>query len=185
MGNRGILHNDNQELTKRWNHRNWVYCLTDFKDRKRALMRPHTYTELFFLDEATALAAGHRPCGECQRTRYGEFKALIGQVQKAKLGPADMDRVLNGERLTSGRRNRRQKQFSTFFKNLPDSTMVSFGGSAHLKSGGRLLKWSASGYRSATEIGGHTVVDVLTPAVTVEVLRLGFEPALHPTTKKL
>ncbi len=185
MGNRGILHNERQELTKGWAHRNWVYCLTDFKNRKRALMQPNAYTELFFLDEATALAAGHRPCGECQRSRYREFKGLMEQTQRAKLGPADMDRLLNSDRLTSDRRNRRQRRFTTFFKNLPDSTMISFDGAAHLKSGGRLLKWSTSGYRVATEIGGHVVVDVLTPAATVEVLQLGFKPTLHPSSGRL
>jgi hypothetical protein len=185
MGNRGILHNDNQELTKRWNHRNWVYCLLDFKGRKRSLMQPHAYTELFFLDEATALTAGHRPCGECQRPRYREFKAVMAETQQRGMGPADMDQQLNRDRLTSGRRNRSQRQFSTFFKNLPDFTMVSFNGSAHLKSSNRLLEWSSAGYKSAIEIGGHTVVDVLTPAVTVEVFRLGFTPSLHPSARRL
>lgn len=185
MGNRGILHNDSQELTRSWGHRNWVYCLTDFRNRKRALMQPNAYTELFFLDEVTALAAGHRPCGECQRGRYREFQGLMEQAHGAKLVPSDMDRLLNKDRLTSGRRNRRQRRFSTFFKNLPSATMVLFDGGAHLKSGRRLLEWSPSGYRASREIGGHVVVDVLTPAITVEMLRLGFEPEIHPSSRRL
>ncbi|MBT4289856.1 MAG: hypothetical protein HOD92_21225 [Deltaproteobacteria bacterium] len=67
LGNRGILHNENRQVVKNHQHQNWVTCLLEFKERKRELMSPHHYTELFFLDEATALSAGHRPCGECTR----------------------------------------------------------------------------------------------------------------------
>ena len=75
MGNRGVLHDNQRRLTdKRWTHQHWIICLTEFKDRKRPLMSPGCYTELFFIDESTALAAGHRPCAECRRKAYNHFK---------------------------------------------------------------------------------------------------------------
>src|SRR5271165_1152863 len=74
MGNRGNLHNAEGHIKRTWQVKRWLVCLLEFKGRKRTVMRPGFYTELFFLDEATALAAGHRPCAECRRERYNDFR---------------------------------------------------------------------------------------------------------------
>ena len=104
FGNRGRLHDDRQQIVR--NHsseRRWISCLTEFKGRRRELMLPGRYTEIFFLDEATALAAGHRPCAECRRERFNEFRAAwaVGQgVNPASVRVGPLDRVLHSERLS-------------------------------------------------------------------------------------
>ena len=103
MGNRGVLHDERQRIRRLFNGRRWIYCVLQFKDRRRVVMAPNHYTELFFLDEATALAAGHRPCAECQRGRYREFQAAWAAANPtltdgAGAGADRMDAVLHAER---------------------------------------------------------------------------------------
>jgi len=100
MGNRGILHDDRRRLgRRRWTHKAWICCVTEFRGRRRQVMAPGRYTELFFLDEAVALAAGHRPCFECRRAAANAFAACWGGEPRAP----DMDRVLHAERLAGNR----------------------------------------------------------------------------------
>ena len=74
MGNRGVLHDDESRIRRKWHGKRWIVCVLEFRGRKRKVMTPGRYTELFFLDEATALAAGHRPCAECRRERFNAFR---------------------------------------------------------------------------------------------------------------
>ncbi|MDV7144802.1 hypothetical protein R3X27_19145 [Tropicimonas sp. TH_r6] len=178
MGNRGILHGATGQLgPARWRHRNWICCRLAFKGRKRTLMHPGRYTELFFLDEAVALAAGHRPCAECRRADYLSFRA----AWQASLGPpgcaADLDRALHAARVT---RNRRQVRHEAAARALPDGAIFLWKERPMLALGDAALPFTPDGYESARERPGGSVT-VLTPAPTLAVLCAGFRPVLHPS----
>ncbi|MEL7012817.1 MAG: hypothetical protein AAFO72_06010 [Pseudomonadota bacterium] len=175
MGNRGILHDENKTLLKRrWQHTHWVTCLTDFKDRKRPLMEPGNYTELFFLDEAVSLAAGHRPCAECRRSAYMRFRTRFDMANGTTTLPA-LDRMLHRDRVT---RKREQVRFDAPLESLPDGTMILYRDQAHLVLGDGLLRYSPDGYMDRIARPGG-VVTVLTPRCTVATLALGYVPELH------
>ena len=163
MGNRGLLHNDRQEIVKQWQLKRWIYCRLEFKGWHRKVMRPGFYTELFFLDEATALAAGHRPCMECQRERATEFKRIWNEVNDPVRTLVEMDEVLHRER--SGFRP------STSLGELPDGAMVSDRIEPFLVRGGKTFRWSFEGYSEAS-VSGDLVL--LTPPSVVRVLAGGF-----------
>ena len=185
MGNRGILHDDTRHLVRAWQVRRWIACRTEFRGRHRQVMRPHSYTELFFLDEATAFAAGHRPCAECRYADYRRFKAAwaagIGDP-----GSADgMDAALHADRLEGrGTRgaNQRKRTHREQLAALPDGTFISLDGAAWLYWQGHLLEWSAAGYRMRRSLPPATSrVEVLTPRALVAVLRAGYQPLVHPS----
>lgn len=144
-------------------------------------MPPGRWTALFFLDEATALAAGHRPCAYCRRadfTRYGAcWAAATGSPERPRA--AAMDARLHDERVD--RRTRRQRITTGAFGELPDGAMVRYDGRPGLVLGGELLDWSWQGYGPARAIAAGTLVDVLTPAANRAVLQAGYTPLLHPT----
>ena len=127
MGNRGIIHDPDQKtlLTRRWQHQAWVCCRLEFKGYQHPIMGPGSYTELFFLDEATALAAGHRPCAYCRRADFNAFKtAWLSESSLANVGfisIKQIDRLLHCERMS---RQRRQIRFSACLESLPDGVMV-------------------------------------------------------------
>ena len=99
MGNRGILHDDARRIVRPWQVKRWIACRTEFRGRWRPVMQPRTWTELFFLDEATAFAAGHRPCAECRHADYQRFKAAWAVCSGAAASADQMDAVLHGDRL--------------------------------------------------------------------------------------
>jgi hypothetical protein len=182
MGNRGVLHDDHGQLTqKRWTHPHWIICLTQFKGRKRSLMSPGGYTELFFLDEATALAAGHRPCAECRRAEFKRFKAAwiqgnahLGFTATANIG--EIDRVIQRERVTAGRV---KVTYEDELGNLPDGAffaLQSQSNVAYLRWGGSQWRWSPAGYEKAELLSPKIAVNVLTPASTVNAIRAGYVP---------
>lgn len=179
MGNRGCLHDDAHRLTgRRWTTRAWVTCTLSFNGRRRQLMTPGRYTELFFLDEATALAAGHRPCGECRRTAYRAFKTCWAEGAghaAAALPVAEMDRVLHADRVEA----RRQRTHRDRLDALPDGAMVARDDGAWLKWDGALLAWSLGGYARRVPVTGDLECTVLTPRSTVAALRAGYRPAVH------
>ena len=151
MGNRGILHDDARRLGKaRWRHRNWITCLLDFKGRRRHVMRPRGYTELFFLDEAVALAAGHRPCAECRRDRYRDFQAAwmagAGRDGPPPKAPA-LDAALHAARIDP--RTRRQRSFQADLAGLPDGVFIRPEGIPLLVLGDSLRPWTPGGYGAA------------------------------------
>lgn len=177
MGNRGCLHDGNQTITSNSKRDAWVTCLLDFKGRKRPLMKPGQYTELFFLDEATALAAGHRPCAECRRERYKAFLAAWPEPA-AKAG--DVDATLKRERANENRKVVSADQLAT----LPDGVIVKHlgNGAFYLLHGGEANPWSFSGYGPRESLQTLTGdFRLLTPASTVAALRSGYRPDIHPS----
>jgi len=176
-GNRGIIHDPSSRtlLKRRWTTRAWIICLCEFKGRRRVVMGGRSWTELFFLDEATALASGHRPCFYCQRSRAVEFRdAWAEGGQWLRPYAADMDRVLHAERL-DGRGKRRH----ALPESLPDGCMVARGAASYLVIGGQLLRWTTAGYVACSEPAAGT--QLLTPPSTVAALQAGFRPVLHPS----
>lgn len=190
MGNRGRIHNELRKLKSRhWDRKAWITCLLQFKGRHRQLMAPSTYTELFFLDEATALAAGHRPCGECRRADAKRFKKLWLQVNGASLQGktgtmANMDAVLHSERITRGGTQRR---WEVRLSELPDGAMVLIDdpGAALLLQQGSLYLWSSAGYVERIPVPSGRTVTVLTPASVTRVLAAGYRPIVHPSVDAL
>ena len=173
MGNRGILHDQDRRIVRQWAARAWIFCLLEFKGRQRKVFGPRSYSELFFLDEASAFAAGHRPCAECQRARFTEFKRawLAANRRPADTPIAEIDRQLHAERL-----HRAQKRtYQAPLRELPDGTFVEVGARAFLRWQGRLLEWSSDGYRpnSGSE---PEFVRVLTPVSVVRAFARGFKP---------
>ncbi|MEL6170752.1 MAG: hypothetical protein AAFQ04_05600 [Pseudomonadota bacterium] len=177
MGNRGILHDDMRVLqTRRWQHPHWVTCVLSFKNRHRTVMSPRRYTELFFLDEPTALAAGHRPCGECRRADFVKFKALFNAANHTE-SLKDIDRLMQAQRVT---RSRDQVTFKADCRALPDGTYVLHENSPHLIWKDRLLHFTPSGYDHSAAVPKHEVT-VLTPACTVKTLAHGYCAKPHPS----
>ena len=175
MGNRGILHDERRTLgRRRWTHKAWICCVTEFRGRKRQVMAPGRYTELFFLDEAVALAAGHRPCFECRRAAAKAYSACWGGSPRA----GEMDRVLHAERLDGRRRRIHIREFA----DLPDGAFVSRDGAAWLVRGTMLLRYTPGGYDAATKRPAGAA-GVLTPPATLRALRAGYAPLLHPSAE--
>ncbi|HYG91321.1 MAG TPA: hypothetical protein VD978_34265 [Azospirillum sp.] len=179
MGNRGRLHDASGSLTRRrWTTKAWICCLLAFKGRRRPLMQLGRYTELFFLDEATALAAGHRPCAECRRADFERFRAhwASGNGLAALPRAGEMDARLHAERL--------QAPYIAEVVALPDGAMVELPerpGTAWLLAGGRLHAWTPGGYAESVPIPEGSA-RVLTPRSTVAALAAGYRPhtALPP-----
>jgi hypothetical protein len=188
MGNRGILHDEQGQLGKaRWRHPHWVTCLLEFKGRWRPVMQPHAYTELFFLDEATAFAAGHRPCGECRRPDYLRFLDAWAKAtgsDRTKLRAVAIDEIMQESRHRRGSRDQRTWRAGT--ASLPDGTFVRLADDDHawVVLGPRLLRWSHEGYDLARKRPSGEV-EVLTPKATVAAFRAGYRPMLHPSAQLL
>ncbi|MBV7394112.1 hypothetical protein [Mameliella sediminis] len=178
MGNRGILHDDQREIRKTHQHQHWVTCALSFKDIRRQLMSPRRYTELFFLDEATSFAAGHRPCYTCRRARYQAFltawQDAHGGAEEGRTLPHTIDRAVHRARI-----HRRQKvTFDAPLADLPDGTIVTDGDAPLLIRDGGLHRWSFDGYTLfETPLTG--TVTVLTPEPLIEVFRAGYRPDVH------
>jgi hypothetical protein len=184
--NRGVLHDAHGEIRRRWGVRRWIACRLQFKGRRRSpLMMPGRYTELFFLDEATALAAGHRPCGECRYEDYRRFSELWQQLHPGQVGADAMDDQLHSERVDS--KTREQRRHELPWADLPDGTFVLDDERPWLVRGAELLEWTPAGYVAARRTRPSTGTAVaLTPPSLIALLRAGWEPAtvpfLHPTS---
>ena len=180
MGNRGgAFHTADQTLLPRhWHSRQWICCVLEFKDRHRQVMQPRRYTELFFLDEATALAAGHRPCFECRRAAALHFAQLWNDVQNlpGRAAAPDMDIALHAERAD---RHDHKRTFSANIDTLPDHTFIRLGSDHFRVAGHHLQAWSFDGYGALRPRPPDTKVEVLTPPSTVAVLGAGYVPVLH------
>jgi len=178
-GNRGVLHDASGRIVRQYQVRRWIVCVLQFKGRRRPLLRPGRFTELFFLDEATALAAGHRPCAECRRQDYQAFRHAWARAHRTPVPGADeMDLVLHGQRLRPDGTHRTQR---APLGSIPDGAMVAIDGDVWLASGSRLHRWSPGGYVEKVPINGDRRVDVLTPPATVRTIRAGFRPGVHPS----
>lgn len=180
MGNRGILHNERKEIVANWRHKHWVTCLLAFKEiqRPKPFSTLDNYSELFFLDEATAFAAGHRPCNYCQRERLTEFKNAWVRANRPGSQPRDtrmdeIDQVLHSERvLRGGIKN----TYTAKLEQLPFGTIVEHDKQALLIDKSGLYHWSFSGYTLADSLSPSTEVNVLTPFSIVKSFECGFNP---------
>ena len=183
MGNRGgVIHNTDREIVRRFKSRRWITCVLEFRARHRIVMSERRYTELFFLDEAVAFAAGHRPCAECRRERFNAFKEAwrrsTGQVM---LPYADeMDVELHPARI----RNRGEKvTHEAELGSLPDGCFVRVDGSAYLVHDGALRLWTPEGYMQRAVIDKNLITTVLTPRPIVECFRHGYQSAIHESAR--
>jgi hypothetical protein len=186
MGNRGgALHNEHREIVRQYASRRWITCLLQFKGRKRSVMSAGSYTELFFLDEAVALSAGHRPCAECRRDRFKAFKEAWGEalLLANSRSPADeIDAVLHATRLDT----RRQKiTYQLPLGDLPDGSFVQVEEFSYLVWEDVLLLWSPTGYIMKRPRVNHLLATVLTPEPTVRCLRDGYKPEIHSSAFRL
>lgn len=181
MGNRGgAIHNASQEIVRQFKSRQWITCVLEFRGRKRKVMSPGLYTELFFLDEAVAFAAGHRPCAECRRERFNAFREAWDKNRKV---PApEIDAVLHPARIDShGSKVTYQAPLDT----LPDGCFVLLDGSSYLVYGESLLEWSPAGYVTKRNRPADLNITVLTPQPIVECIRRGYKPAIHSSALDL
>ncbi len=182
-GNRGIIHDPATKtlLRKRWSCPAWLICVLEFRGRRRKVMGGRSWTELFFLDEATAFAAGHRPCFYCRRDDANRFRAAWEKGNRVKdLHAPEIDAVLHRERLASGKKLHR---LPMPIARLPDGAMVQAGGDSFLIVQGRALKWSPAGYSRATRLPEDAML--LTPPSTVRAFAAGYRPVLHPSAQHL
>lgn len=183
MGNRGgRLHDvETRELhpQKRWVSRQWLCCRTEFKERQRSVMG-EGYTELFFLDEVTALAAGHRPCFECRRQEFLTFAEHWRMAARLKKRPSarQMDDVLHEQRQIGGAKGITR----LFWERVPDGAIVALKGDFVARRGGEPLLWTPEGYRkgefTSADLEGQ-LLNCLTPAAIRDVLRAGYQPNWH------
>jgi hypothetical protein len=182
-GNRGIIHDPaTKTLTRRWANKAWLTCVCEFRGRRRVVMGGRSWTELFFLDEATAFAAGHRPCFFCRRDDANRFRAAWETGNGATHVLAlDIDAVLHRERLAGGKK--RVHLLPTRLEELPDGAMVQQGAESYLVVGGRALVWSPAGYGEAR--GEIKDAMLLTPPSTLRAFMAGYKPVLHPSARSV
>jgi hypothetical protein len=177
-GNRGIIHDPATRtlLRKRWTTKAWIACVCEFRGRRRKVMGGRSWTELFFLDEATALAAGHRPCFYCRRDDANRFRAAWERGnQVSNCRAADIDAVLHGERLDG--RSKRRHELPMPSERLPDGAMLQEGSQIYLILRGRAFLWSPAGYGDADhDLEGALL---LTPPSTLRAMAEGYAPVLH------
>jgi hypothetical protein len=183
-GNRGIIHDPATKtlLNRRWCSKAWLTCVCEFRGRRRDVMGTRSWTELFFLDEATAFAAGHRPCFYCRRDDANRFRAAWEKGNGvANVRATDIDKVLHRERLDG--RNKRLHELPMPIDALPDGAMVQAGESSYLIARGRPLLWTFDGYREAQNAIKDAML--LTPPSSVCALNTGYRPLLHSSAMKL
>jgi hypothetical protein len=182
-GNRGIIHDPaTKTLTRRWAGKAWLTCVCEFRGRRREVMGGRSWTELFFLDEATALSAGHRPCFFCRRDDALKFRATweAGNGMGDALAP-EIDAVLHHERLDGGKK--RLHALTMPLEELPDGAMVQQDGESFLIAQGRALQWSPAGYRETKDALQGAML--LTPPSTLRALSAGYRPVLHPSASEV
>jgi len=179
-GNRGIIHDPATKtlLRRRWASQAWLTCVCEFRGRRREVMGGRSWTELFFLDEATALAAGHRPCFFCRRDDANRFRAAWEEGNGVRrIGARAIDAVLHRERLSGGKKRLHARTMP--LEQLPDGAMVQEGTESFLIVRGRALAWSPGGYRKAQHAPQDAML--LTPPSTLRALSAGYRPVLHPS----
>ncbi len=186
-GNRGCLHDGSGRIRSRYNGRRWIACRLEFRGwHREPLMQPGRFTELFFLDEATAFAAGHRPCALCRREDYNRFGALWERIHPGHRGADAIDAQLHAERVADG--TREQLHHAAPLDELPDGAFLVHDGAPHLVLGGALLRWTAGGYEAPTRRPAGVRAQLITPPSLAAILRAGWEPAvplLHPSAQRM
>lgn len=191
LGNRGVLHDAEGHIKRAWQVKRWLACVLQFRGRKRTVMTPNRYTELFFLDEATALAAGHRPCAECRHSRFLDFCTAWRLAHPRDDGlqqqptADEIDSRLHVERVTA---DRSKHTFTAALDGLPNGvfvTVAAWGEQAYLVRGACLLAWSPGGYGERRRRPKDEEVRVLTPQSTVETILAGYVPETHSSAVEL
>ncbi len=177
MGNRGgALHNGDREIVRTYKSKRWITCVLEFRGRYRRVMSPNRYTELFFLDEAVAFAAGHRPCAECRHERFVAFKTAW---RRANPPSADeMDAELHRARL-------KKVTYRAPLDSLPNGSFVAIESHAWLVLDNALLLWTPDGYTKKIPRPGNSLVAVLTPRPIVECFRNGYQPEIHASSRSV
>jgi hypothetical protein len=181
-GNRGIIHDPATRtlLNRRWSSKAWLTCVCEFRGRRRDVMANRSWTELFFLDEATAFAAGHRPCFYCRRDDANAFRAAWQRGNGVTYASAPkIDEVLHRERLNG--RAKRLHALPMPVEKLPDGAMVQAGEESYVIVRGKALAWSWDGYRELNN--ALRDASLLTPPSTLRALAGGYRPMLHPSAK--
>jgi hypothetical protein len=182
-GNRGCLHDADGRIRRRYATRRWIACRLQFKGwLRRPLLQPGRFTELFFLDEATAFAAGHRPCALCRREDYVRFTEIWRDLHPGQRGADAIDEQLQAERFDPG--TRAQRHHEADIDDLPDGAFVLHEDHPWLVRGAKLLRWSPAGYETRARRPAHTRTTVVTPPSLLEVVHAGWHgavPLLHPT----
>ena len=177
-GNRGIIHDPATKtlLKKRWSSPAWITCVCEFRGWRRKVMGGRSWTELFFLDEATAFAAGHRPCFFCRRDDANRFRSCWQQGNGVSdIRAKEIDAVLHRERMDRGKK--RLHPLPMPVAELPDGAMVQAGAESFLVLRGRVLQWSMAGYRRASAAIDDAML--LTPPSTLRAISAGYRPVLH------
>ena len=182
-GNRGCLHDERGIIRRRYDGRRWIACRLRFRGWHRApLLQPGRFTELFFLDEATAFAAGHRPCALCRREDYVRFGEIWRATHPGQTGADAIDAQLHEERLEPGTRSHRLHRGS--LDGLPDGAFVLRDDAAYIVLSTGLLRWSTDGYAERVDRPARGAATLITPPSLLEVLRSGWEgvvPLVHPS----
>jgi len=187
MGNRGgALHSQKREIVRVYASRRWITCRLEFKGRRRTVMSPGLYTELFFLDEAVALAAGHRPCAECRRERFNAFRDAWTRSRPPREGYSlradDIDMELHRARID---RRKSKITYQAPLNTLPDGCFVQIECFTYLVRSDALLLWSPEGYVEKRHRPNDLTVTVLTPEPIVRCIRQGYRPEIHKSSLAL
>ena len=183
-GNRGCLHDASGRIRRRYATRRWIACRLEFRGWHRGpLLQPGKFTELFFLDEATAFAAGHRPCALCRREDYNRFVEIWRAIHPGPANADAMDAVLHDERVERG--SRKQRHHAAPMSGLRDGAFVLRDGEPWLVLGSLLLRWTNAGYTDREPRPARGNATLITPPSLVEVLRTDWDPVvplLHPSS---
>lgn len=181
MGNRGLLHNDKKEIVRPFKLKAWITCKLQFRDRKRVVMSPNLYTELFFLDEATSFSAGHRPCFECRRKDYNLFKIswLKGNPEynfNVNTSIKDIDEIIHQERMAKDYSKVIDKEN---LASLPNGTFIIFENETYLLKDKLMHLWTPFGYEKGIEPPKIESLKILTPKSIVNAFRAGYIPIME------
>jgi hypothetical protein len=181
--NRGCLHDDSRRIRRRYNGKRWIACRLEFRGWQRGpMMRPGLFTELFFLDEATALASGHRACALCRREDYVRLMAIWDELHPGQVGADAIDAQLHAERVDP--QTRLQLHHQAALDDLPDGAFILHNGAPCVVLGASLLRWTAAGYVARERRPARQQASLITPPSLVAVLRAGWSPLvplLHPS----
>jgi hypothetical protein len=176
-GNRGCLHDETGRIRRRYAGKRWIACRLEFRGwHREPLLQPGRFTELFFLDEATAFAAGHRPCALCRHEDYTHFAALWADLHPGQKGADAIDAQLHAERVDP--ETRAQRHHEGQLDDLPNGAFVLRDGTPYLVLGAQLLRWTAAGYVAPEPRPAQQRATVITPPSLAAILRNGWQPAV-------